>query len=334
MRTGTLVGAAAALLVVSTWQPARAQQVDSPVVARVGSRTITAAELERRLASVPPFQLRTLGKTPEEIRRAFLERVLVREALFAEGAMAEKLTERDEVQERLRSILRSALLTQVRVDVARDAPISEAEMKAYYDANRARFNAPARLALWRILVDKREEAVKIIEDAKKDLTPKHWTDLAREKSVDKATNMRGGNLGFVAPDGTTAEPGVRVDTALFTAASEVKDAELVPEPVKEGERWAVVWRRQSMRSVERTLESESASIRQILSHSKTEERIKGMVEKLRTEQVAELHPELTDLLEITSSGEIQPMHRPGSLASSRRPAAAPPAPVPGPGGLR
>jgi len=238
------------------------------------------------------------------------------------------------VQERLRSVLRSALLTQVRVDVARDEPIRDEQMQDYYDANKARFNAPARLALWRILVDKREDAEQIIADAKKDLTPKHWTELCRERSIDKATSMRGGNLGFVAPDGSTGEPGVRIDPALFTAASEVKDAELVPQPIKEGARWAVVWRRQSMRPVERTLESEAPSIRQILSHSKTEEHIKGMLAKLRAEQLTELHPELTDLLDITSSGDIQPMRRPGSLATSRRPSATPPAPVPGPGGLR
>ncbi len=41
--------------------------------------------LERRLAMVPPFQLRTFGATPTEIKRNFLERVLVREALLAQG---------------------------------------------------------------------------------------------------------------------------------------------------------------------------------------------------------------------------------------------------------
>src|SRR5262249_34984847 len=61
------------------------------VVAKVGSTEITVASLEQRMKSIPDFQLATFGKTPDEQKRNFLEQVLVREALFAEGAIAKKL---------------------------------------------------------------------------------------------------------------------------------------------------------------------------------------------------------------------------------------------------
>lgn len=307
---------------------------DGTVVAKVGSRVITVADVERRIAGVPPFQLRTLGSTPEEIRRTFVDRVMVREALLAEGAAAEGVAERDDVAERIRSRLRGAVLSALRTEVQNSEPVSDADIEAYFQANKGRFSAPQRVALWRILVQTREEAQAVIDDVKKDLTPKRWNEVCRDKSLDKATHMRGGNLGFVAPDGSTGEAGVKVDPALVQAAAAVKDAELVPEPVREGERWAVVWRRQGMKAVQRDLEAEKGNIRQTLLHARTEERIKGVLEGLRKDKLTEYNPELVDQLDITSNGELQPMRRPGSLSSSRRASAQPPQPAPAPGGLR
>jgi peptidyl-prolyl cis-trans isomerase C len=307
---------------------------DGTVVARVGSRVITVADVERRIAGVPPFQLRTLGATPEEIRRTFVDRVMVREALLAEGAAAQGVADRDDVAERIRSRLRGAMLSALRIDVQTTMPVSDADIEVYYELNKGRFSAPPRVALWRILVGTREEAQAVLDDVKKDLTPKHWNEVCRDKSLDKATHMRGGNLGFVAPDGTTAEAGVKVDPVLVQAAMRVKDAELVPEPVREGERWAVVWRRQGMKAVERDLDGEKGNIRQTILHGRTEEKIKSVLEALRRDHLSEFSPELVDQLDITSNGELQPMRRPGSLSSSRRASAQPPQPVPGPGGLR
>ena len=74
-----------------------------------------------------------------------------------------------------------------------------------------------------------------LEKAKADLSPKRWNELARDESVDKTTSMRGGNLGFVAPDGSTTDPNLKVDPALYAAAEKVKDSELVV--IKPEEEW-------------------------------------------------------------------------------------------------
>ncbi len=63
---------AAATLLSSHAANAETTKDGRVIVARVGNVVITADELEHRLASIPAFQLRTLGRTPEEIRRAFL----------------------------------------------------------------------------------------------------------------------------------------------------------------------------------------------------------------------------------------------------------------------
>jgi peptidyl-prolyl cis-trans isomerase C len=338
-KSGLLAGAVALLFATFPGAPVNAQApAPSPgsaeIVARVGSEVITAGDLERRLASVPAFQLRAFGKSGDEIRRNFLERVLVRELLLSQAAAAEKLDQRADVQDRIRSVLRSIMLGYVRFDTAKSSPVIDAEVRAYYEKNWSKFHAPPRVAVWRILTASREEATAIIDAMKKDLTAKRWNELAREKSIDKATAMRGGNLGFVAPDGSTSDPSIKVPAEIMNAAMAVKDGELVPEPVAEGPRFAVVWRRQSMKPVDRSLEQEAMAIRQILAHEKVDGAVKSLVGKLRETALAEYHPELVDQIEITSSGDLQPMRRPGTLPTSRQKSAGPPQPVPRSDGLR
>jgi peptidyl-prolyl cis-trans isomerase C len=76
------------------------------------------------------------------------------------------------------------------------------------------------------------------------------------------------------------------------------------------------------------------AIRQILAHEKVDGAVKSLIKGLRETNLAGNHPELVDQVEITSSGDLQPVRRPGTLPTSRRPSAGPPAPVPRPDGLR
>ncbi|KYF67369.1 peptidylprolyl isomerase, partial [Sorangium cellulosum] len=265
------------------------------------------------LAQIPPFQLQSFGRTPEEIRKNFVSQVLVREQLLAQGAAAQKLTERADVQDRVRGVLRAALLQRLQAEAAASSPVTDEEVRAYYEAHRDKFSSPAMVALWRILVATREEAEAILAELKKDPSPQRFKDIARERSLDKATSMRGGDLGFVAPDGVTSEPGLKVAPGLLQAAARVKDAELVPEPVPEGDRFAVLWRRQSRRPVSRSLEQEAPSIRQILAHGKAEAQVKQLLERLRAQDVSGHAPELVELIDVTSTGDLQPLKRPGTL---------------------
>jgi peptidyl-prolyl cis-trans isomerase C len=336
LRAAPRILAALALgLLLSAWEGrgAEADPAASVVVAKVGAITITAADLHRRMAGVPPFQLRTFGDTESEIRKNFLEKILVREALFSQGAADRKLDERPAVADKIRGVLRSALVAKIAAEAAVEHPVKPEDVKAYYDANYARYHAPARVALWIITVATQEEANAILEEAKKGATPQRWKEIAAEKSLDKATNLRGGNYGYVAPDGSTNEQGLKVSPAIVAAAAKVKDTELVPSPVADGGRWAVVWRRQTLAAVDRPLEREQGPIRAILRRERAEAKIKELVARLRAQHLTDHDPELLAALEVTTGGELTPVRRPGSLPPGRH-VPATPVPAPAPGGPR
>lgn len=303
-------------------------EADAPkdaIVARVGSQVITAGELERRLLAIPPFQLRMFGKTEDEIKRNYLERVMVRDLLLAQGAIDQKLDAQENVEERVRATLRSVMVQQVRLD-AQATPVTDADVEKYYKDNADKFHAPERIAVWRILVASKDDALKIVAELKKDGSVKKWKDLARDKSLDKATNMQGGNLGFVGPDGKTADGALQVDRAVLDLVKVLKDGELAPDPVKEGERWAIVWRRQTAKAVDRSLEQEAPGIRQTIARMRTEERLKSLLAKGREDRVKDLSMELVDELTVSAQGDLTPMKRPGVLGTRK---AAPGLPQPG-----
>jgi peptidyl-prolyl cis-trans isomerase C len=286
------------------------------VVLTVGSRKVTVGELEDHLAAIPPYQLEVLGASSQAVARAYLEQVLVRDLVLAEGASQRGLAQALPTSQLLVRALSGATLRNTRGPYASAAAVPPADVSRYYDENRARFLAPERVNLWRILCKTRDEAASILDTARREPTIARWNELAREHSLDKATNLRGGNLGFVAPDGVSNEAGVKVDPALVAAAQAVKDGELLPQPVAEGSAFAVVWRRGTVAANRRTLDEASAQIRAALYRERSEAAEKTLIGELRARNVKDLNPSLLGLIELRpfDAGLGQPRAPSGSLA--------------------
>jgi hypothetical protein len=264
----------------------------SPPIVTVGSATMSAEAVTRRLAALPAYQRDRYGKTPSEQKKNFVEQVLVPEMLYGEEAKQKKLDESPAMRDRLREALRDSADRSLREEVLAKQPVTPEEIKQYYDENKARFETPKRLRLWRIQVADEATAKDIIAQSKGTDGPKRWSDLARDKSLDKATAQRGGELGFVRADGSTDVPRIQVDPAVFAAADKVPDGTLVPQPIHEADRFSVVWRRGSVEATKRTVEDETPSIRQILERRRIDKARQDLLVELRKNNVSELHPEL------------------------------------------
>jgi peptidyl-prolyl cis-trans isomerase C len=274
--------------------PARADASD-PVVLHVGTKTMTASEVARRLALVPEFQRRALGRTPDEIRRRFTDQVLVPELLFSAYAEQNKLASIPHVRLRLREALERALGDAFLADAAA-SNIGEDELRAYYDAHRDDYEKPERIRIARILLDDEALARRIASEVTGIKGPEIWKQLARDHSLDEATKLRGGMLGFVYPDGRTDVPQVAVDPALYAAAAKVKDGELVPSTVKEAGHLAVVWRRGSLPAVASSFAAERAAIRAFRVREKAERAFAALREQLRQRDVKGENPALLESL--------------------------------------
>jgi len=296
-------------------------------LARVGASSIDSTDFERRARLIAAGQWVAWGATWVERRRRFLEEVLVAEALLsleAERDAPKVLAPRDVA-------LARALRSKLEASTSTEPP--KAEIESYFERHRGEFESPASILIWRIAVREEKEARDIIAQLDKP-TAADFGRLARERSIDDATSMRGGNLGFVAADGQTDMPEVRVSMALFVAASKVQDGELVKEPVVEGEKFAVIWRRASQPARRASLADVSPVIGQRLLELARASRELELVERLRSEGLREHHPELLDSFEPTISGP-----RGHAVTADAAPAAAEPRavelrPKPGDDGLR
>jgi peptidyl-prolyl cis-trans isomerase C len=300
----------------------------SAVVVRVGTKEITAGEVEDRLAAVPRFQLATMGDTADAIRRKFIQDVIVPEVLVSAGAVKQHVDQEIVIQNNLRRALANATMRVARSQVPALGSITMDEIRKFYGDNRNKFDSPVRYGVWRILCATREEAAAVLEAAKQGLNTENFSKLAREHSVDKATNLRFGNLGFVDTDGNSNEAGLKVDPAIAKAAAAVKDGQLVPQPVKEGQGWAVIWHKGTVPAAHRTAEEAAPQIREAIHRERMDEAAKAMIEKLRREHLTDFNEGMLNGIDVSSvDGEVMPRRRPGQASPLHQVGrAAPPKP--------
>jgi peptidyl-prolyl cis-trans isomerase C len=283
-----LAGLGAVVALVSS--PPRASALDAgpdsdrraQVVARLGSVTLSVGDVEDRIAAMPAFQRATFGSTPVAIARKIVTDVMVRDALLELRAGALGLAQQPPASYATDRALSMATVRAVRARLGSAASISTDDVNAYYEQNRARFSSPVRYQIWRILCKTREDALAVLDAAKKTPTPAGFTALARDHSLDKGSYLRGGNLGFVADDGSTPEPGLRVDPAVVRAVAQVRDGDFVPAPVPEGDYFAVAWRRGTRPAFVRTANEAAAQIRDALFKLRIKEETDKLVATLRS----------------------------------------------------
>jgi len=255
---------------------------------------VSTAELEARIAGLSPLERRNLGTSLEAVNMAYVKQVVVPVLLLVAEAARLGLETDPAVVPRMRQTLFEALAAAERDSLP---PITEEEIARYYDAHRRDFERPERIALWRILVRTEAEARAVLEKVRGAGGPERWRAEAREKSLDEATKYRGGDLGFVHPDGNTDVPELRVPPALFEAARGVADGELVPEPVQEGEHFAVVWRRGTLTPLRVPPEVARPTIEARLVEQKLAERLDDLVRRLTAEHVKDRRDDLLRVVE-------------------------------------
>lgn len=272
-------------------QVAKSAPSQPPSVLRCGKSEISANRITRSFARLRDFQRKIFGPSPRAQLKGYVEQVAIPDLLLAERGRQSGLLDSDRIRIQHKLLLEAALTHRIGERLVREAPITDAEVKAYYDAHPELFRTPERIRIFRVLVDSESDANAIIERLQNLPSMDDWRTLVREKSKDKATSERGGDLGFVAEDGTTDIPELEVDRTLYAAVQPIKDGAIAPKPVPEGKRFAVLWRRGSLAARTLELASESARIRQQLILERLDREIQTLIAELRRTHLRDHHPE-------------------------------------------
>ncbi|MET0412334.1 MAG: peptidylprolyl isomerase [Polyangiaceae bacterium] len=298
---------------------------DAGVVATVGEVHIGAGELAARAQRLTPLQLLDLGASWPAQRRRLLDEVLVREALLAQAARRDGLEQQPYVGWQRNQLLAGALLASLMRDAL--ARVSDGEIARYHAEHQSDFTTPRSIEIWRLLAPDEPSARALLERART-LDAGGWSQLVRESSLDEATRMRSGSLGFVRVDGHTERPELRVAPELFAAADQVADGQLVPTPVREGERYAVVWRRRSRPAESEPLDAVREQIRGLIAERHVADESARVSGELRA-RVSQSQPELLDGL-AREEPPLRPRPEPPGVAAR----SVAPKPQPSERGLR
>ncbi len=253
----------------------------------VGTTSYSPSDVERWLSITPVSERETMTTRDPAQLRSMLEGHFVPHALLMEHAASTLAA--DAEFERIRD---GALAEHLGRELQAAAIIREDQIAKFYAENIDRYVSPEAIHLWRILVPDEATANAIINQIQgKRLGVYEWGNLARKHSKDAATNQRDGDLGFVRADGTTDVPQVRVAPALHAAASRVRDGELVAQPVRERDQFAVVWRRGTRPEKSLSLDSQRENIRTVLKRNATQRARHELLQTLRAQHMSVHAPE-------------------------------------------
>jgi peptidyl-prolyl cis-trans isomerase C len=257
-----------------TAPPQSADELRVPL-AKIDDVTITLGELQERINRQSPY-IRARYTSLEQ-KREFLDSLIKFEVLAKEAARR-GLDKDPEVvrtmkQVMIQKLMRDELDTKITADT-----VSDAEMKAYYDANLADYVKPEEVRVSAIIIKNRAQAERVAGEARGDAgkTNKGFRDLVGRYSQDEDSKLRGGDLRYLdAASREIPAPVVRAAFALVNTGD-------VSGAVDAGNgTWYVLKQTGRRRATTRSFDDAKPAIRSKLFRDKRLAAQKDLVDKLR-----------------------------------------------------
>ena len=208
----------------------------SEIVARVGSKDITRADLNRRLSELPPFSQQEFSG-PEGVLR-LLDRMVEEEVLYQ--AALEKGYARDpEVLDIIEKVTRRAMIqTFYEKEIEGTLVIPEEDIVEFYETSEVAqsdwFNMPARVRFRHIVTRTQAEARRARDRV---LSGEPFTDVARDVSIDDKTREAGGLVRTI--DRGLGAPDLGIEAELVDQLFAWENGE-VTEPLRSKLGWHIV----------------------------------------------------------------------------------------------
>lgn len=284
MKKAILVGAALALASCGQGGNGAVERADSQasseVVATVGARKITLAELEKQLDAQPIVRSRL---TDLERKKEFVENA-VRFELLAREAQRRGLDRDPEVREAVRRAMVQKLTQDFFKDV--EIEVTDEEARQYYQDNLHDYVKPPRVRLSHVFFEApqgsaRRDAVRA--EAQRALTDLRKKDraafaaFAKERSDDARSKRAGGDLSFQTEEELARNWGEEFARAAFSLRDPGQFADLVA--TEKGFHVVKLLGRQE--GVERSFESVRNTIVNRIEREKRTKAFEAFVEDLR-----------------------------------------------------
>ncbi|HTQ06648.1 MAG TPA: peptidylprolyl isomerase [Polyangiaceae bacterium] len=277
-----------------------------PIVATIGSVTLTASDLEARIEHLPPFKRRRFETN--EKKREFLDDQVHFEALAAEG-MKRGYANDPDVQQALKQLVVAKLLERDFEPKHRPDSVPDADVEDYFTRHADEFRQPERVRALEIVVPDAATAARVEQEAAEGThgDGRAFAKLAARYSTDAATKTEGGDTGFF-DRATTKLPKPLVDAAF--ALANVGD--IAPPVALSDGGFAVLMLLERRPGFERSLADAKHDIQERLFAGVRQRALDAYVAGLMKSQGVTMHPEALAAVQI------------GPATSGAGPAAAPP----------
>jgi peptidyl-prolyl cis-trans isomerase C len=266
------------------------------VLVKFDGGQVTVGDLEDAIARQSPFMRKRYQKRAE--LEKLLEKTLQFE-LLAREAERQGFGDRPSVQQAVKQNAVQAMMKHEFDEKMSAESVPAEAVKAYYDEHVDEYVRPAMRRASHILVATRKEASELLAQAKAaDL--REFRQLAREKTADEATKLRGGDLRYFDSDGRLRgqeEP--TVAPAIARAVFKLKNVgDTAPAPVKVEGGFSIVKLTGQRPALSRTLQEVQDTIRLRLWRKQRQDAIEAMIKRLRKEHPPELHAGRVEWIEL------------------------------------
>jgi peptidyl-prolyl cis-trans isomerase C len=256
--------------------PAQGAEELAAPLARIDDVTITLGELQERINRQSPY-IRARYTSLEQ-KKEFLDS-LIRFEVLAKEAARRGLDRDPEVVRTMKQVMIQKLMRdELDAKITADT-VSDAEMRAYYNANLADYVKPEEVRVSAIIVKSRAQAERVASEARSEAgkTNKGFRDLVARYSQDEDSKLRGGDLRYL--DATTHDVPAPVVKATF-ALTNTGDVSGVVDAGNGT--WYVLKQTGRRRAMTKSFDDAKPAIRNKLFRDKRVAAQKDFVDRLRT----------------------------------------------------
>lgn len=197
------------------------------VILKIGDNEVMYSEVETMWKNMFPSDSAPEFTSFDETIQQNVLRGIVSERLIYNQALEKGVDKRKDLQKRMEN-MRKQLIMQVYLEEKAQDVVTEAALKKAYDDKIKSMKGNKEVRARHILVESEEE-VKAIKDSLDNGAD--FAELAKEKSTDKASGVRGGDLGYFTKDKMVKE---FADTAFALEKNAISD------PVKSPFGWHII----------------------------------------------------------------------------------------------